>query len=500
MLKNIHRKHLWLFLVGFSVILFIYSLFYRIPHVDDAWLGEQVYWQTKLGYVKSELMHGITQQEDRLICHHKLLTLQGSAMAMLFGFSLFTVKSVALLYFIAFLGIFYWYFRQRGYKNETFCIAAITLLFNGLIFEYAFVYRPELPLMTLGFLSYIFFERSLEQEKNKLQWAALAGFLAGLGFAVHLNGIVFLAASFVVYLSVKQFRLATIFSLAAIPAMAIYFYDFTQQYNFNFFLYQISESPSVERHSNLPLLLSKIVDLANEHMRFFHSPREITFYLLLVSVIFLVRKKLNISKIFIRYTILLIVFLAFFSIHKTTKYSIPNFPFLIIIISLGVSTVLSEKDNNHKPEPNKWNWLQGKSIIMVLFAIYLITNAIYNIALSVKKVDIARNNREMVEKFMPITGHETTIIAPMTFIFNEIENFKSIRGELCFTEMQKANPDLKGSAFLQYAYEQGVRYIILSPFSQKRLALTEFDKLSNPFGFSLKYSSDKICILEKRDD
>ncbi len=500
MLKKINRKHLFLFLSGFAVLLFVYSLFYRIPHIDDAWLGEQVYWQTKLGYVKSELMHGITQQEDRLICHHKLLTLQGSAMAMLFGFSLFTVKSVALLYFLAFLGIFYWYFRQRGYGRETFLIAFTVLLFNSLVFEFAFVYRPEIPLMTLGFLSYIFMERSLEQKKNSLLWATLAGLLAGLGFAVHLNGIIFLGAGFVVFLSMKKIRPAMLFALAAVPAMAVYFYDFTQQYNLDFFLYQIHESPSVERTSNLPFLLSNLVDLVDEHMRFFHSPKEITFYLLLISVLFFVRKQLNLSKIFIRYTILLIVFLAFFSIHKTTKYSIPYFPFLIIIISLGVSRVLPQLDSDPKSGPSQRNWLKGKAIIMALLFIYLITNTIYNVALSVKKVDIARDNREMVEEFIQVTGQEITIIAPMAFIFNEIENFKNIRGELCFTEMQKGNPDLKGEKFLHYAAEQDVRYIILSPFSRKKLELIEFEKLSNPFGFTLKHSNDEICVLEKSDD
>ncbi len=36
-------------------LLFLYSLIGRMPQADDAWLGEHAYWQTKLGYVKSEI-------------------------------------------------------------------------------------------------------------------------------------------------------------------------------------------------------------------------------------------------------------------------------------------------------------------------------------------------------------------------------------------------------------------------------------------------------------
>ncbi len=47
-----------LILIG---LLFVFSLWNRMPDIDDAWIGEHAYWLSRNGYVKSDLMYGVTQ-------------------------------------------------------------------------------------------------------------------------------------------------------------------------------------------------------------------------------------------------------------------------------------------------------------------------------------------------------------------------------------------------------------------------------------------------------
>ncbi|RLD83452.1 MAG: hypothetical protein DRJ02_12930 [Bacteroidetes bacterium] len=61
----------------FLVLFFVYSLWRRVPDIDDAWIGEHAYWFTKDGYVHSELMRGINHKEEHLVVHHKLFNQNG---------------------------------------------------------------------------------------------------------------------------------------------------------------------------------------------------------------------------------------------------------------------------------------------------------------------------------------------------------------------------------------------------------------------------------------
>ncbi|NTW26573.1 MAG: hypothetical protein HGA37_17885, partial [Lentimicrobium sp.] len=146
-------------LIVLTLLLFAYSLWQRTPDIDDAWIGEHAYWMSQNGFVKSELMHGITGQETRHIVHHKIFTLNGALFIKLFGFSLQTLKSVSLLWLGIFLFIFIGYIKRiLGSKSAWF--AFLLTILNALIFQYSFVFRPEIMVMTLGFVSYLFLEKS----------------------------------------------------------------------------------------------------------------------------------------------------------------------------------------------------------------------------------------------------------------------------------------------------------------------------------------------------
>ena len=94
-------------LLCLQIAFFIYSLFIRNVDIDDAWLGEHAYWLAKEGHARSELMRGWFLQEVRLLIHHKLMTLLGMVFIKFFGFSVYTLKSVSLLYFALFIPLLY---------------------------------------------------------------------------------------------------------------------------------------------------------------------------------------------------------------------------------------------------------------------------------------------------------------------------------------------------------------------------------------------------------
>ena len=114
----------------FFVAVFLYSLWGRPPDIDDAWIGVDAYTLARDGRVHTDLMAGINGQEEFFVVHHKLLNLQGAAFIKIFGFSLYTLKSVSLLYFLFFLTLFGFYTTKWKKRfDHTDLLFALVLLF-----------------------------------------------------------------------------------------------------------------------------------------------------------------------------------------------------------------------------------------------------------------------------------------------------------------------------------------------------------------------------------
>ena len=172
-------------------LLYLYSLWHREPDVDDAWIGEHAYWLAEKGYVKSELMHGITNQQERNIVHHKLFTLNGALFITLFGFSLWTLKSVSLMWLVIFTIVFFITIRRKEGSPAAW-FAMLLMAVNAFIFQYSFVYRPEIMVMTLGFISWLLLDQYLQNRSSPA--LIFSGLFAGLAAAAHLNGLIFIMA------------------------------------------------------------------------------------------------------------------------------------------------------------------------------------------------------------------------------------------------------------------------------------------------------------------
>lgn len=412
------------------LLLFIFSLWQRVPDVDDAWIGEHAYWLSEKGYVKSELMHGITSQEDRHIVHHKLFTLNGLVFIRCFGFSLYSLKSVSLLWLAVFMFVFFKYIKNK-FDSKMAWLAMLFLISNSFIFQYSFVYRPEMMVMTLGFFSFICIEKYLKDEKYK--FLILGGLTAGLAASAHLNGLIYIGAGSLVLFWKKKPVPALIILLASLPGIAVYFYDFTSKYNLAYWFYQLNDSPALHKSTVVPSSLIYLMKILNEHLRFFHSPKEIILSLLLIFAVLINFKYLKNKTIYLHYLLLLIVLLSLISVHSTSKYLLLYLPIITLVIITSFNKLFSEKLEVIRFKLNSSN---QKSIALVLIILFFGTHLSYDVLISSDKYNTAKN-AEITNKYFSENTEQLAILAPMDFIFNELPKYGRIQSDLSITEMKK---------------------------------------------------------------
>lgn len=481
-----------------TVLLFFYSLINRPPDVDDAWLGEHAYWQAKLGFVKSELVNGVTcqnirflRQPELLILHHKLLTLQGALFINIFGFSLYSLKSISLIYLILFITLFYFHTYKKIFTPFEFWLSLLLFLSNTLIFKNSFVFRPEIAVMTLGFISYLFICKVLINSKHHYFFVILSGLFAGLCVSTHLNGIIFPVAGALLLVWNKKYIQSVIFGFSTIPSMLIYFYDFPSKFNFNSFLYQLSQAQYAHNKlSDLPFGGSYILNILNEHLRFFHSPLEISFSILFIVVFVVAFKHLKTHLNMMRYLFLLVFILSILAVSKTSKYMIIYFPYLIMLTTLSLKYIFTKNDKDTYIS-SKLNFKKIKYSVCVLLLIYFIVNTFLNIQISKEKWT-KDENRYLVQTYIKENTNNCRIVAPMTFIFNEINNFKSIQSELGYSELQKDDSTIYGKGFLNLTKLNSIDYIFLSEHFIHKLRM---DNLSIS-----EISACNFQVLLKRKD
>jgi 4-amino-4-deoxy-L-arabinose transferase-like glycosyltransferase len=436
------------------LLIFIFSLWQRVPDIDDAWIGEHAYWQAENGYVKSELMHGITGQEVRHIVHHKFFTLNGLIFIKVFGFSLYTIKSVSLLWVIFFFVLVFFYIRKKM-DNMAAWFAMLFLGINAFIFQYSFVYRPEIVVMTLGFISFIYIERYLDN--NKARYIFIAGFTAGLAAATHLNGLIFIGAGSLTLMWQRKPYAAFLMALASLPGLAVYFYDFSEQYNISYWLYQVNDSPALHKSPVMPSSVVYLMKILREHLRFLHSPKEIVMTILLVFCIVMNYKDLKSKTIYLQYLLLLVILLALISVHSTSKYLLLYLPVITLIIIRSMRNI---KVNNDFEPPGYLSFLNQRRALGMILLLYFGIHLTYNILISVKKYN-PEDNARITEKYFSRQTDELNILAPMEFIFNEIPKYGRIQSDLSISEMQKFQ-SVRGTVFFDMADSLHINAMILS--------------------------------------
>lgn len=470
--------------------LFVYSLYERQPHVDDAWLGEHAWYQSKLGYVRSELMRGVTHQEERTLIHHKLLTLHGSLVIRTAGFSAPALKSVSLLYLLLFTALCYWYMvAYRALMNRTeFMLLMILLLAHPLVFELAFVFRPEVPMMFYGFAAFVLVKEAVIRQRRILLLAFAGGVAAGLCFTLHLNGLIFPLAGAAVLAFNKRYSGAAMFAAGSILAGSVYFYDFTREYGLAYWLAQITDTPFHTRTSNYFSWETMIVAFSREHLRFFHSPPESSLSILLIFALIMGWRALKKMPVISMYSLFLIIFLAFIAIYKTSKYMVAYLPFIMIIIIM----IFKERELIKEEPGHKKVFINGFALFFILF--YLGIAIWSDVKISLKKFDPSVHRGITLKYFTP-GAEEKKIAAPMEFVFNEIGRYDGIHGLLLYSQMLKIDSSYYGPGLFRHFRENGIDAAYLNGQYIRTFGLGGMKPDSVLQGYRVLASTPEVLIL-----
>jgi len=420
------------------------SLYHRSCYIDDAWLGERAYWLAREGVVRSELFRGQLDYGERMFVFHKLFALTGATFIRLFGWSLYVLKSVSLVSFLAFLALL-WRYCRRFESRDVFVLTVLVLLGHGLVGSRIFVYRPEVMLMALGFGCFFLLRSFLEGTGWPRATLAGGAVLAGLGALAHLNGLMFIAAGTLLLLLRRRPGPAAVFAVLASSVAALYLADAVLAGEVSALWRQLLTDPMLVQR--IPDVGSHLTGLLSEHQRYFHSLGEILFSLLvLVTVVVTARFTELRTDPLVPFTVALAVSLALLSPERHAHYAIPLLPYLALIVAVGAVRGL--------PRAGR----AGRAIVVALLWVHVAHGALHFGQMIAAREDTAARNRALASHIPP----RATVVATLPFVFDEIES-RTVHGlEYYWVKSGYGQAPIPPDVLFGDARARGARYAIMS--------------------------------------
>lgn len=421
------------------MIIFAQSLWRRMIHIDDVWLGEYSYWLEKLGYVKSEAMRGFYQAENKLYVYHKLFAYQGAAAIKLFGFNPYVLKSVSLLYVLLCLPVLAFLYRKYSEsKTQTLLLWALFLSFFHTM-NLGFTFRPEMHLAFWGLLSFACLDRYLD--KAKIPFLLLAAFLSGVGIATHLNGVVFTGASVLLLWSQRRWSAGFIFGTIATWGLLFYFLvDVRSLDELRMSYTQLTHWRDVATGKYGWDLILRIF---MEQGRYLHSPPEIIYSILLLFLLVPARKfLLTTPKRVAYYTIFLCLVIAEVTHGTNTNYLMYAFPFLLLLSMWAFEFLIN----------------QGrKKIAWTAVCVFLIGSWTYDIQAFQSRETMAPAYQAVADFLPP----NSKVLAPAYLMFPGLGKFQ-IQSFIIYRDRVEAGTlEQTATALFNEASQYDIEYIVV---------------------------------------
>ncbi len=391
-------------------IIHIYLLINRYIQSDENWFGEQAYWLLHEGKVKLKSLPYILDWENEFLVYHKLFVWIGYLIIIVVGWNVYYFKTFVLITFLSGLFIISKYLRYHN--QEVLLFTFMITLMVPMLFLRSFEFRPEVPIMTLGFGS--FYALSCYKNRGNYIYIVLAAILAASCFLLHLNGVIYCLSAVVVLVYYKKWRACLLFSIVAVPITAIYFAPLVMYDQLNQWVFNLKHWPShdFEEGTNagvLTFLFSLLNRLASEHQRFFWGDQVIGISALFMIILLIKLKFLwNNYKFLTLYTFLNILFLGLLGSHKAAQYLVFHVPYMAILISLAIFSLKKE----NKP------WLK----MLVLAAIF--THCLMYIKTAHETFKRNQPHGKIHNELATHLEKGSSVISHWEFIFNEIDNFE----------------------------------------------------------------------------
>lgn len=433
-------------------VLFIISLWNRYLHIDDMWFGEQAYYLANEGVVKLKSMDGILNFSERMFIYHKFHVILGALIIKVFGWSVYPMKFLTLLIYITFFYVLYRYYKQNsGTLSWPVFILSCSLIFlNPNAFLYGFMYRPDILMMTLGFIMYLFLD--LHLKTSQVKWIWFSGIFAGLCFFTHLNGIIFPIAGFILLLLYKRFKAASLFFVVSASVGSLYFYDLWQDGHMDAMIYEFKNYPMLKFGKRQLNGLSGFIQirfssLLNEPKRFFWNYFVYPFSVLfLLSLLGNLKHLLKNQRPLLIFCSLIIVGMALLVTLKSPHYLLYFYPYMAIITAIGVFRAITLQKSH-------------------LSIIYIIGFLLQFYHMHYDFWRIFNRNEDFVSKHRMILSQipdpSARVLVPFEYIFNKLPDYQLINiSGFSYYQMDLGHP-ITREEFYERAIDLNIKYIIL---------------------------------------
>lgn len=399
--------------LGVVFVVFILSLHHRYMQQDEPWFGEQAYWLVKEGNVKLKSMPGIFDWEQNMLIYHKLFVWTGAMLIFLFGWSVYIFKAFILVLFT--LGAYLLYrFVKTNYREHEGLkwLVLLLLLTTPELIHRSFMFRPEVMIMTLGFLSFHFVNRSV-REGDFLK-AMIAGLFAGMAFLTHLNAVVFPVTGFLFLAYFRRWKALSLFSLVAGSTCLIYSVGLWDPGALETYRYQMQNWPTHQstfgekiQGGIFGIIANNLLKVLNEHQRYFWD-LDVSG----ISALFLVALISRFKYLWAQhrhlmvYTLLLMLSIALLTSSHGPRYLVYLMPYMIVLSALVINSV---KEDTH-------------AIIKALL-IFCFTAEIVFAGLAFTKVFSSKRDHARVHaELLAEVDQNSRILGPWEMIYNEIDH------------------------------------------------------------------------------
>ena len=455
MISKIYRfltgKHFIPAILLLSVIAFLVSLFHRYIYIDDAWFGEQAYWFSRLGYVRTSTIIDFYGWDERLFVYHKLNIIIGAALVKIFGWSPAPFRIFTLLVFLVFLIIIYRNTKNPDFQNSETDrrLVFFFLIVNPLTLLYAYTYRPEILMLTLGFSSYLLLAGTPGNRK-----LILSSVLAGITVLIHLNGVMYIVAGVGLLLVRKKLKSAFIFGLVSFLVASLYFYDLWQPGHFDTFLYQIKHWPdniasNYDTEGWSSYFLSALKKLGNEHKRFFWSPivRGLS-AVFVAGLIFKGKTMWRKHKELILYLLFADLGLNILGSHIAKVYMLLLLPFMALI----AASFFTELRKN------------GKTALRAL-GILLIFYQLLTVVWGFKEIFERMENTVKIsaETLAGFPENNERVLVPYRFVFNQLPEKQLVSYKMMEYHQVADGKKFTKEEFLTLALRLNIRNMVVPP-------------------------------------
>jgi len=392
-----------------SVALFIITLYQRWITLDDAWFAELAYWFLKDGYAHSELFEGLPVLEGQHLVYHKLHIWLGSLIIWLFGWNAYFLKAISLVAIIIFLFVVRKFIRKRFKDQEInlFSIFSVLFFINTIVVLHGFEYRPDIPMMLTGFVSYVFLRELIDQKH--WSYAFISGIMTGVTMLFHINGLIFLLAGVtLLFIEKIKFKYIIVFLCGCAVSFSVYFYEMLSIEKLHEYYYELTENPAVSDEDKT--FFGVIGKILYEPKRYMHHTFEFFYLLLLVLVVSVNWRYIRGHgelRLILNYFLCLTFFMSAIVTGSKTVYLLYTLPYLLLIVSVLFKRTICK--GNVRP------------LFIIVLVLYTVTNIGRNYSI------YERQNGEIVDLHARIVNkykihNDAKIFAPVTFIFNEISN------------------------------------------------------------------------------